>query len=145
MSTYSFADVACSLTGPGGSCQLGAGGGTAEEGITITKEDKNSQIIGADGTVANILHPNENGKITVRLLKTSNSNAILQAMYSFQRTSAANWGQNVLTLTDVASGDQYTCTGVAFKKFPENLYAKEPRPIEWEFEAAFIDPVLGTW
>ena len=49
MATYSFLNVAASITGPGGSFQMGSGAGSAEEGIEITHSDKNVQTIGADG------------------------------------------------------------------------------------------------
>lgn len=145
MSTYSFADVSCTITGPGGSFALGASAAPGEEGISIVKEEKNTQIVGADGTVANVLHANENGKITIRLLKTSNANALLSALYNFQKASAANWGQNIIVLVNVVSGDLYTCTGVAFKKYADNTYGKDANTLEWEFDAAYIDPNLGTW
>ena len=50
MATYSFLDVTAAIQGPGGSINLAAGAGSAEEGITIeAMEDKNIMTIGADG------------------------------------------------------------------------------------------------
>lgn len=145
MSTYSFLDVHASITGPGGSFQLGSGAGAAEEGISFEmKEEKNTQTIGADGTGMNSLHAGNAGKVTVRLLKTSPVNAQLSQLYNQQRQSSALWGQNVFSLNDSARGDVVAATGCAFMKHPNLQYAKDGNVIEWEFEAITLDILLGS-
>lgn len=145
MATYSFLDVAAALAGPGGAISLGAGAGNAEEGITAEFiEEKNNMTIGSDGAAQNSLNASKAGRIVVRLLKTSPVNAALSAMYSFQSTSSAAWGQNVLTVSDIARGDVYTCQQVAFRKYPNNAWAKNAGFIEWEFDVGVMDPLLGV-
>jgi len=145
-STYSFLDTQASIAGPGGSIDLSAGAGVAEEGITIEMNgDKNTMTIGADGEGMHSLHGDKSGTVTVRLLKTSPRNALLQAMYDFQTTSAALHGQNLITVANPVIGENSGCRGVAFKKKPTITYSKEGQIMEWTFDAIKIDTVLGTF
>jgi hypothetical protein len=145
LGTYSFIDVTASITGPGGAFQLGYGAGTSEEGITIEMaEDKDTMTTGADGSVMHSLHAGNAGSVTVRLLKTSPTNAMLQAMYDFQTLSSALHGQNVIVVSNVATGDVTTCVGVAFRRKPNLTYAKEGGTNEWAFNAGRIFTMLGA-
>lgn len=142
---YSFKDVRATLIGPGGTVPLGNDAGIAEEGITVDpNEEIDGMRIGADGSGAHSLRANKAGKITIRILKTSPTNALLQTMLNFQRISSLNWAQNVLVITNIATGDNYTCTGVAFLRQPPNTFAKDAGMIDWEFNATVVDPNLGT-
>lgn len=134
-----------SISGPGGLVALGAGAGPSEEGLTAEfNEDADNMITGADGTPMHTLNPSRAGKVTVRLLKTSPTNAALSAMYALQRTSASSWGQNTITITNNSSGDVYTCQLAAFAKFPSNTYAKNPNMLEWTFNVGQMDAALGA-
>lgn len=145
MNTYSFLDVQAALVGPGGSIQLGAGSANAEEGITIEPvSEMNKMTIGSDGTPMHSLSADKSGRIVMRYLKTSPTNQKLTAMMNFQRTSSTNHGQNTLTITNIVSGDVYTCQAVAFAHVPNNTYAKDANMIEWNFDAGIIDPSLGS-
>jgi len=66
------------------------------------------------------------------------------AMLSFQRTSSANWGQNVVAASDIVRGDQYSCQQVAFSKVPSNTYAAEAGMIEWNFDIGVMDQALAA-
>lgn len=145
MATYSFQNVTASIVGPGGSFPFGYGAGVAEEGITIEQNEKGALTIGADGTPMHTMLCDKSGKATVRLLKTSPQNALLQAMYDAQSQDASLWGQNVITVVNTASGDTIACQSVAFVKSPTKTYAKEAGMLEWEFNCGKIDSVLGTY
>ncbi len=143
--TYSFMDVQANFVGPGALINLGNGAGVAKEGITITpREDKTSQIVGADGNWMTSLHAGTPGNISVRLLKTSPVNALLSAAYNFQSTSSANWGQNVISIRLPNWLDTITCIGVAFTRLPEVLYAEDGNTNEWQFMAGQIVEILGS-
>lgn len=145
MTTYSFQDFTMTLTGPGGSIPLGDGSGDAKEGVTFELvENTNTMTIGADGTPMHSLNASKGGRATVRLLKTSPTNGLLAAMYAFQRTSSANWGQNTVAASDIVRGDQYSCQQVAFQKLPNNTYAMEAGMIEWVFDIGIMDAALAT-
>jgi hypothetical protein len=142
---YSFEDVVCTISGPGGSISLGAGSGNAKEGISIEfVEDKNNMLIGADGSGVHSLRANSSAHISVRLLKTSPVNALLNTMYSYQTSSSLFWGQNVITVTNPATGDDYPCTQVAFRKFPAITWAEDANMNEWQFDAVQANPMLGV-
>jgi Protein of unknown function (DUF3277) len=142
---YSFEDVQATLTGPGGSISLGAGAGNAQEGITIDFiDDKDAMIVGADGKVVHSLRASKAARITVRLLKTSPVDSQLSTMYNTQIGSSINWGQNTLTVTNPVTGDDYSCTEVAFQKFPSITWAQDANINEWMFNAGSADPILGV-
>lgn len=144
MSTYSFADVNASIQGTGGSFQLGQGAGVAAEGITVDMvDDKDNMVIGADGSVQHNLRMSRAGNVTVRLLKTSPTNAKLQAMYNLQAASSAFWGTNVLTINNPATGDVIICQDVAFRRQPAIGYAQDGAMIEWAFNAGSVTQHLG--
>jgi hypothetical protein len=143
--TYSFLDVHATLSGPGGTVSLGAGAGNAEEGISMEfTEDKDRLVFGADGSPMHSLIASQGGKALVRVLKTSPINSVLAALYNFQKSSSALWGQNVFTLVDPVSGDDYTGTQVAFTKFPRNDFAKEAGMLEWDLNIGVLEVVLGN-
>lgn len=144
MKTYSFMDTQAAIVGPGGSFSLGAGAGIAEEGITIEPaEGVGAMTIGADGQGMHTLFADKSGRITVRVLKTSPVNALLQAMLAFQRQSAANHGQNTITIMNRSTGDAHTCQQVAFSRQPVVTYAKTANMNEWTFDAIAIDFAFG--
>lgn len=143
LNVYSFLDVNCAIVGPGGAFALGAGSGNAEEGITIdANNDINTAQIGADGLGQHSLHGDKSGVVTLRFLKTSPQNAQLMNLYNFQTASAANHGQNTISLSDIR-GDSVTCRQCAFKKVPNLAYAKDAGMNEWTFDAIIIDRKLG--
>jgi hypothetical protein len=140
--TYSFKDVQCAITGPGGVITLS--NGAADEGISIeSSADIDTMVIGADGTGMHSLSADKSGHVTVRLLKTSPTNALLSLMYAFQTSSAAQHGQNTIALVDSNRGDVVTCKQVAFAKAPPLMYGKDAGTNEWHFNAVQIDRTLG--
>lgn len=146
MSTYSFLDIAASFAGPTGTADLGFGAAIAKEGITITaSQDTNTMTIGADGEGTHNLHADKSGHITVRLLKTSPTNAVLMAHYDLQRANSSLWGQNVIVVRQTLAGDIATARKVAFAKAPDLTYADESGLVDWGFHAIKIDRILGTY
>lgn len=134
MGAYSFSNFVLTLTGPGGTIRLGSGAGVDKGGVTVTKdEDKDMMITGADGAVMHSMHAGESGSIVVRLLKTSPSNALLSQLYAFQRSSSANWGQNVMRGSDVVRGDTIQGVAMSFVKFPDMTWAEDGGMVEWHF------------
>lgn len=144
MGAYSFLNVMAAISGPGGAFNLGSGAGAAEEGITFSMlEEKDLATVGADGSLMHTLRATNVGKATVRLLKTSPVNAMLSSMYNFQRGQAALWGQNVLTVSDVARGDVATMGQGAFLKQPDMTWDKDGKIVEWEL-VGLVDEQLGA-
>lgn len=144
MATYSFATVTGSIVGPGGSLSFGYGSDNDEGGIsTAFLEDKNTMTIGADGGGMHSLHAGRAGTITVRLLKTSAANKLLTDLYRYQTSSPTYHGQNTISVRDTARGDVVTGQKCAFRKMPDNAWAKVGNTMEWVFDCITLDEKLG--
>lgn len=144
LKTYSFLSVAANLVGPGGVVSLGAGAAVAEEGISVERDgDINTKTMGADGNGMHSLHADQSGKVTVRLLKDSPTNGILSTLYGAQTASAALHGQNVITISNLDTGDVITSEQCAFKGFPAVSYTKVGEMLVWEFDSIKINRALG--
>lgn len=144
MATYSFMNMTCSMVGPAIAANLGYGAAVAEEGISFEMEgDKNTLTVGADGEGMHNLHAAKNGIVAVRLLKTSPTNALLQAAYNAQSINPALWGINTIVLRDPNRGDVGSAREVAFKRIPVLTWAKDGGMNEWRFDAISIDVLLG--
>ncbi len=145
MGTYSFLDVQASIIGPGGAFSVGSDAGAAEEGITTAfVGEKNTMTKGAGAAGMHSLHASNAGKITFRFLKTSPVNAQLSALYNFQKSSSANWGQNVIMVSNTVRGDIVTGRQCAFAKHPDLTYATEGGMVEWEFDVVHLEELIGT-
>ena len=146
MSTYSFMDTNCTLAADDAVIDMGYGAGVAEEGITFAMAgDKNSMTIGADGEGMHNLRADNSGQVTVRLLKTSPTNAKLMNLYTLQKSSTKKWGKNTITLNHSGSGDNATASKCAFKKVPDLTKAKDGALVEWIFDSIKVDMKLGTY
>lgn len=145
MASYSFKNIVAAIVGPGAAFNLGDGAAVAEEGITIApNEDKNVMVIGADGRGQHTLIASNGGLVTLRYLKTSPVNGLLQLAYDLQSASSKLWGQNLITVVDTARLELNTCQSCAFKKKPEIVYDKAGPMIEWTFDSLAINSVLGV-
>lgn len=145
MSTYSFNDVVATIDGPGGSVNLASDAGAAEEGISIEPvNDLSSMTIGAGGDGQHNMSADSSVTVTVRLLKTSPVNAQLMNMLNQQQLSSASHGRNVITVRDVARGDQIVCEKAAFARRPSLSFGKEGGTNEWTFNAISSNTILGV-
>ena len=143
--TYSFLAVNATIAGPNGMIVLGQSAGSAEEGITAERtEEVTTTQAGADGTPIHMLHAGRLGRITIRLLKTSSTNALLNAMYYLDTTNPSTHGQNTIVATWLTAGDVITGQFCAFAKLPNIVYAKEGPMNEWIFNCGKLDYLLGA-
>jgi hypothetical protein len=140
---YSFEDVVCSISGPGGEFSL-SNGGVANEGITLNINARVTTLYGADGEWMHSLHAAKGGRVVIRVMRNGRVNAQLSALFSFDTSSSANCGQNTISLTDIQRGDDWTAIGCACEKLPDQTYATEGGIIEWVFHAGEVSGVLGN-
>jgi hypothetical protein len=144
MATYSFLDVNVAITDPAGSFSISPGGGIAEEGVTIALEgDKTSIVWGCDGTPMTSLHAAQGGTVSVRLQKTSPTNALMSSLYNQTTTSSANCGNSTITVRNPTRGDTIVCVQCSIRKFPDNVNAKDGGMNDWVFNSGIISPILG--
>lgn len=142
--TYSFLNVVASIVGPNGAFALGSDAGVQDEGITLEFVDpKNTTTAGADGSWMHSLHASKVGKISIRFLKNSPTNALLSAMYNADTSNPASHGQNVIAVTDLGALDVGTGQGCAFEKHPNVVYSKDGQMLEWTFDVGQLDLMLG--
>ena len=141
--TFSFLDVQASLNGPGGQFLLSEGG-VANEGISITTNERVTTIYGADGEFMHSLHAAKGGKVTVRCLRTGKINSDLSRIYAYNSQSSSNTGHDIISIRDIARGDSWVCAGCAIVKIPDNSYSTEGSVVEWVFNAGTIVGVFGT-
>ena len=145
-STYSFLDVSATIAGLGGTVSIGAGSGSAEEGITVAMtDDKGNLVMGSDGSWMHNLRASRSGVITARILKTSPTNQLLSVMYDLQSVSSQGWGKNVILVSNSVSGDAVTGLGCAFRKWPDFANARDGAMVEWAWLAGRIDGLLGSY
>ena len=140
---YSFADVAVTISGPGGSGSLTVGG-VANEGITVTFNERVTTQYGADGTWMHVLHAAKGGKITIRLLKNGAANYLLGSIYNFDSASSSNTGQNLITILNPVSGDDITGRGCACIHPPTVTYNTDGAMNEWEYNVGSLSAVFGN-
>lgn len=145
LKTYSFLDVVATISGPGGSFSLAADAAAAEEGVSVdSAAELGVMTIGADGAVMHSLNGDRSGKVKLRYLKTSPTNAKLMAMLDAQAASSALYGQNIINVSNPVMGDSVTCLAAAFVKAPDIVYGKTGPMLEWEFNVGIIGRVLGS-
>lgn len=145
MAAYSFLDVTATLTGPGGVVNLGSGAGVGDGGISIEYANARSTMtVGLDGEGVHSVSADRSCSVTVTLLKTSPTNAVLQGLFNFQTASAARHGRNVIVIRDAARGDFITLNKVAFNGEPAIAYGKEAGTIAWKFDAIDSSVILGV-
>lgn len=131
MGVYSFADVNAAINGPGGNFLL-TDSGIAEEGIGISMDgDKVTTVTGASGDIMHSVHKGQTGTFTIRVHKTDPKNKILGELMNYQNQSSAFAGQNLLTLSNVVSGDGFTVSQAAFVKWPDMTWANDANIQEW--------------
>lgn len=146
MSTYSFMDVSATLTCADATIDIGYGAAVSDEGISFAMAgDKNTMTIGADGEGMHSLHADKSGQVTLRLLKTSPTNAKLANLYDLQQSNSKKWGKNTITFNHSGSGDNGTATKCAFKKRPDLRYAKDGDIVEWVFDSIKLETKLGAY
>ncbi len=142
---YSFLSVTANIAGPGLlALNLGSGASVSEEGITVAATtDQNVMTVGADGKYMHTLVADKSGPVTVRLLKVSPTNGLLQLAFELQRASPTLWGQNIIVIRDTARNELITCEGCSFKKAVEVTYDKTGPMIEWVFDSGAITKILN--
>lgn len=146
MAAYSLEDVLASIAGPGGSFPIGPGKGIAQEGISVEFiDDKDNMLMGGDGTGVHSKRESNAARVTVRVLKTSPVNAQLSQLYRYQnRPGSLFWGQNIITVTNPITGDDYHATECAFVKHTGVTWAQDANINEWQFNSISCDPILGV-
>jgi len=142
--TYSFLDVQATLVAPSQSFDI-ASAGVSSEGIRLAMVgEKDVMTIGADGDGMHTLIASDASNCEISLLKDAPGNALMNALYNFQKTSSANWGGIQITINNNIMGDTIVLNGGAFAKQADIAYAQEGTMNVWSFKFISRDDTLGN-
>jgi hypothetical protein len=137
-------NVAGSIAGPGGVVSIGYPNGNAKEGLHVEYlEAKDAMVVGADGAIMHSLRSGNAARVTVNLLKTSPTNALLSNLYNFQRTQASFWGLNTIAISDVQRGDVGAGSQMAFERHTGVVWAEDANIMQWSFQGNWLQ-ILGS-
>lgn len=135
--SYNFADVQLTIAGQ-------RIGGFAEDG-SINLEwasEENEMVQGADGEVTIVQHPKPPATMTVTLLQSSVSNAILQAIYEAQRLSGSAIAP--VAVVDAATGYGLISAEAKIVGKPNVQWGRGIGATEWKFLLPYPEAALGT-
>ena len=141
--TYSFKDIKCVCSGPGGGFIIG-GGNVGAGSITITmSEDRTVQDVAADGTVMPSYVAGDNGSVAIEVQQTSSLHHALLAMYNALKLLAdagevASWASTTISFITLLDGSSHVLTGVSFQRIPAKAYAAHGAKITWNLMACNI-------
>ncbi len=142
--TYSFLDVQVTITGPGGSFDLGSNG-MSDEGISYSMiGPKDIMTLGANGNGMHTLVAANAAKSEMSFLKNSPSNAFLNYLYNYQAASSLYWGKNQVTINNPVTGDSVTLLGGAFEKQTDNGYRTQANLLVWPFLFITRADIIGN-
>ena len=143
--TYSFKDVAGSLTNPilSGAPIVFAGDiGMGEFAIEMDTE-RTAHDTAADGTVMPTYVAGDSGRCTIRMQQTSRLHDALLTLYNLLKSQAdggdaSNWAASALSLRALVSGRQHNFGGVSFSKIPPYPYAAQGQSVTWVLMACTV-------
>jgi len=99
--------------------------------------------VGIDGEVARSRVSDRRLKITVRLLQTSKSNAVLSSMLESDRNSANGEGVGAALVQDNSGGSIVNGAQSWIVGHPKQVYGRTAKELEWEFRVADGDQKEG--
>lgn len=117
--------------------------GFAEGDDTVSIEydaDQFVKVVGNKGDVTRTQTTDNSCTITVKLLQTSKSNAILMALFNLDRET----GSSVLPLivNDKESGESYFCNNAWIMKAPSIVRGGNPNTMDWIFQGDFLTSLI---
>lgn len=112
--------------------------GFAEEKVIVEREaDAVGDEAGADGDVVRFITNDRRGTITVALLQTSSSNAILNAFAKLDETTGN--GIFPVVITDNRSDDVHIAASGWIRKVPRAVYRKGVEARVWEIRTGNLN------
>lgn len=125
LSTYDFKQVAVILGG-----RIISGFAEGDDAVTVeTDNDEFSLTVGADGEATRSKSNNRSATITLRLLKTSQSNDILNAFMQSDRLS--NSGLQPFVCKDNNGREIHACESAWIQKAPTASHGANSGIMEW--------------
>lgn len=130
-STYSFTDIAATISHPGYGSYSIQGEGIGD--MTITKlTDRSVHDVAADGSIMTSKIAGNNGNVTINAQQTSSLHNFLQGMFNYLWSASTDeWAKISLTVRAPKMQKTYYCTGGAFVKEPDEQFQSQGQKIPW--------------
>ncbi len=116
------------------------------DGTFISAEknvDTFSLVVGAGGEATRVRSQNNSGKVTLTLLQTSETNALLAAMHEADRLLPAGAGVVPILIKDVFGTTVVGATKAWISKPPKVEFGKDTGTREWTIESNDIEIFAG--
>lgn len=130
-STYSFTDIAATISHPGYGSYSIQGEGIGD--MSITKlTDRSVHDVAADGSIMTSKIAGNNGNVTINAQQTSSLHNFLQGMFNYLWSASTDeWAKISLTVRAPKMQKTYYCTGGAFVKEPDEQFQSQGQKIPW--------------
>ena len=99
--------------------------------------DAFTKVTGADGSVTRVKSADKSGEITITLMQSSQSNAILQAIALVDETSGK--GVVPIAILELNTGNAFVTGSAWIKKVPDAEFGKETTNREWVFDCSELN------
>ena len=104
-------------------------------------EDAFTKKVGVDGEVSRSRQHNKSGELTISLMQSSPSNAVLSGFALLDETKGA--GVVPVLVQDFSGTSIYISTKAWIRKHPAAEFGKEVGNREWVFDCDVLDPFTG--
>lgn len=102
--------------------------------------DQFTKKVGAKGDVTRVQTSDNSCTVTIKLLQTSKSNALLNAQFAIDRESGS--APSPMFINDKESGESYVINNAWIQKFPTVTRGQGDNTMDWIFQGDFLTPVL---
>ncbi len=117
--------------------------GFAEDGLTVAFDEDSFMLnTGADGEQTRSRSNNESALITLRLMQTSESNAVLNNFY--QADKAGGTGKFAFLIKDLNGSELHAAEEAWVQKPPEAAFGKESATREWTIRCGRMTSIFGA-
>ncbi len=99
--------------------------------------------VGTDGEVTRFSTGDRRATVTVMLMQSSSSNAVLSALNNLDVNAKGGAGIGTFLLRDRQGTSLYNAAKCWIQKPPEVVFGREPGPREWKFRLANLKRLDG--
>jgi hypothetical protein len=134
--TYSFADLSGAIASPDIGTYIFTGKGIGQ--ISIIMQTENTvQSMAADGAVMTSKIIGKNAQIQIQCQQTSALHKwLLAAHNSLYIADTEAWARIAAVFRNTSDGTSHICTGMAFGKIADKVYAAQGQMVSWTFFVA---------
>lgn len=121
--------------------------GRGEEGGTFVKiehlTDAFVDVVSLDGEVTRSKTNDNRATVTVTLMSSSASNALLSALHTADKLAGNGAGVGPLLIKDNQGNTLFAAPACWIVKTPDFEFAQKAMPVEWQIRVANMVPFIG--